>query len=86
MKNIAVIGLVVIILVVLLLSFISFQVSETECALVMTFGKPKREIIEPGWNWRWPIPIQTVVKYDARPRVYEGVIEETTTKGGEPYP
>ena len=30
------------------------------------------------------MPIQTVVKYDARPRVYEGVIEETTTKGGEP--
>jgi modulator of FtsH protease HflC len=84
MRNIAVVGLVVIIFIVLLLSFISFQVSETECALVMTFGEPKREITEPGWNWRWPMPIQTVVKYDARPRVYEGVIEETTTKGGEP--
>ena len=84
MKNIAVIGLVVVLLVVLLLSFISFQVSETECSLVMTFGKPKREITEPGWRWRWPMPIQTVVKYDARPRIYEGVIEETTTKGGEP--
>ncbi|NIA17303.1 MAG: hypothetical protein GWO86_03035 [Planctomycetes bacterium] len=84
MRNIAVIGLVVVILAVLLLSFISFQVSETQCALVMTFGEPKKEITTPGWNWRWPAPIQTVVKYDARPRVYEGVMEETSTKGGEP--
>lgn len=83
MKNVAVIGLVVVVFVVLLLSFISFQVSETECALVMTFGEPKREITDPGWKWRWPVPIQTVVKYDARPRVYEGVIEEISTKGGE---
>ena len=83
MKNIAVIGLVVVLLVVLLLSFISFQVSETECALVMTFGEPKREITDPGWKWRLPMPIQTVVKYDARPRVYGGVIEEISTKGGE---
>ena len=84
MRNIAVVGLVVVILAVLLLSFISFQVSETECALVMTFGEPKKEITEPGWNWRWPAPIQTVVKYDARPRIYEGVLEETSTKGSEP--
>lgn len=84
MRNIAVIGLVVIILAVLLLSFISFQVSESECALVMTFGEPKREITEPGWNWQWPVPIQTVLKYDSRPRIYEGVMEETTTRGGEP--
>ena len=84
MRNIAVVGLVVVVLAVLLLSFISFQVSETECALVMTFGKPKKEITEPGWNWRWPSPIQTVVKYDSRPRIYEGVMEETSTKGGEP--
>ena len=84
MRNIAIVCLVVVILAVLLLSFISFQVSETECALVMTFGEPTREITEPGWNWRWPAPIQTLVKYDARPRIYEGVMEETTTKGGEP--
>ena len=84
MRHIAVVGLVVVILAVLLLSFISFQVSETECALVMTFGEPKKEITEPGWNWRWPAPIQTVVKYDARPRIYEGVLEETSTKGSEP--
>jgi len=84
MRNTAIVCLVVVILAVLLLSFISFQVSETECALVMTFGEPTREITEPGWNWRWPAPIQTLVKYDARPRIYEGVMEETTTKGGEP--
>ena len=84
MRNIALVCLVVVILAVLLLSFISFQVSETECALVMTFGEPKKEITEPGFYWRWPAPIQTLVKYDARPRIYEGVMEETSTKGSEP--
>ncbi|OHB55627.1 MAG: hypothetical protein A2Y07_09740 [Planctomycetes bacterium GWF2_50_10] len=84
MKNIAVIVLVAVIVTVLMLFWVSFQVRETESALVTTFGKATKAITEPGWYPKLPAPIQFVYKFDSRLRVYEGVIEETTTRGGEP--
>ncbi|MCX5633975.1 MAG: protease modulator HflC [Phycisphaerae bacterium] len=84
MKNIAVVILVVLIVAVMLLYLVSFQVRQTESALILTFGQSTRQIQKPGWNWKWPAPIQTLVRYDSRPTLFEGVEEETTTKGGEP--
>ena len=84
MKNIAVVILVVLIVAVLLLYLVSFQVRQTESALILTFGRTTGQIQKPGWNWKWPAPIQTLVVYDTRPTLLEGVEEETTTKGGEP--
>lgn len=84
MKNVSVLIFVVLIVIVLGLFFVSFQVRETEKALVTTFGKPTRSIEEPGLYWKWPSPIQVVYKFDSRGRLYEGLMEETTTKGGEP--
>ena len=84
MKNVSVLILVTLIAVVLVLCFISFQVRETEVSLVTTFGKPTRPISEPGWYWKWPLPIQMVHRFDRRAHLYEGVMEETSTRGGEP--
>jgi membrane protease subunit HflC len=84
MKNFAVVILVLLIIGVLGLYLVSFQVRQTESALVLTFGEATRQITEPGWNWKWPAPIQTKVIYDSRPRLFDGVEEETTTKGSEP--
>jgi membrane protease subunit HflC len=84
MKNISTIIFVILIVSVLMLYWVSFQVRETESALVTTFGKAERSIIKPGWYAKWPAPIQFVYKFDSRLRVYNGVIEETTTRGGEP--
>jgi len=84
MKNLMSVVFVVLIVAVLLLYLVCFQVRETESALVTTFGKPAKAIIEPGLNFKWPAPIQSVYKFDSRLRVYESVIEETTTRGGEP--
>ncbi|MHC4193038.1 MAG: SPFH domain-containing protein, partial [Planctomycetota bacterium] len=84
MRNIAIIIFVVLVVVVLGLYLVSFQVRETESALVMTFGKPKRGITEPGWYFKWPRPIQSVYKFDSRMRVYEADLGETTTKGATP--
>lgn len=84
MKNIAIAILVLLIITVLALVFASFQVRETESALVTTFGKPTREITEPGWYFKWPPPIQWVYKFDSRMRVFEADIGETTTKGAVP--
>ncbi|MDD5011301.1 MAG: protease modulator HflC [Phycisphaerae bacterium] len=84
MKNFAVIFLVILIVAVMALYLVSFQVRQTETALILTFGKPTRSITEPGWKWKWPAPIQTLIKYDSRQILFEGVEEETVTKGGEP--
>ena len=84
MKNIAITIFIVLIIGVLGLYLISFQVREIELALVTTFGKPTREITEPGWYFKWPAPIQRVYPFDSRMRVFEGDIGETTTKGAVP--
>lgn len=84
MKNVSVLTFVVLIVIILGLFLVSFQVRETEKALVTTFGKPMSSIEEPGWYWKWPSPIQVVYKFDSRGRLFEGLMEETTTKGGEP--
>jgi len=84
MKNLTITIFIVLIVVIMGLYFASFQVSETESALVTTFGNPKRVITEPGWYFKWPTPIQWVYKFDSRMRVFEADLGETTTKGAVP--
>jgi membrane protease subunit HflC len=62
----------------------SFQVSETEVAVVTTFGKPVEKAIAPGLHFKWPAPIQKPHKFDSRVRMYATSLEETTTRGGVP--
>ena len=84
MKNLAITVFIVLVIAVLGLYLISFQVRETESALLTTFGKPTRELTEPGWYFRWPAPIQRVSKFDSRMRVFEANLGETTTKAVVP--
>lgn len=84
MKNIAITIFTVLIVVTLGLYLFSFQVRETESYLVTTFGRPTRQITEPGWKFRWPVPIQRVHKFDSRMRIFAVEAEETPTAGGEP--
>ena len=84
MKNITVTIFIILLVAVLGLYLISFQVRETESALVTTFGKPTRQITEPGWYFKWPAPIQQIYKFDSRMRVFEADVGETTTKGAVP--
>jgi membrane protease subunit HflC len=84
MKNIAITIFIVLIVAVMVLYFVSFQVRETESALITTFGKPTRSITEPGLYFKWPAPIEQVYKFDSRMRVFEADLGETTTKGAVP--
>lgn len=70
----------VLIVVVLLLQLIAFRVRETERAVVKTFGKATRDVQTAGLYWKWPWPIEEVARLDARLRVLEGPLEETTTE------
>ena len=84
MKNIWVFVFVVLIVSVLGLYLFTFQVRETEIAVVTTFGKPTRTLYEPGMYLKWPRPVNDFKRYDARSQLYETVLTDTTTAGGEP--
>ncbi len=49
----------------------TFQVRQTQVAVVTTFGKYSRSIKEPGWKSRWPWPIQKVYLFDNRLQSFE---------------
>jgi modulator of FtsH protease HflC len=72
-----VIGAVLIVIFALLL-FV-FQVRQSEVAVVTTFGKPVRNIAEPGAYFKWPWPIQKVYKFDQRIQNFEDKFSENLT-------
>lgn len=75
------VGLMLIALFALML--FTFQVRQTEVALVTTFGKPAQTPeTEPGLKWKLPWPIQRVLKFDNRVQNFEGKFEETQTSDG----
>lgn len=84
MKNFWGVASIIVVVAVLGLAMCSFQVRQTETALVTRFGQPVRAITEPGFQFRWPVGIESVYKFDSRLQLFEGVLEETTTAGGEP--
>jgi len=84
MKNVSIPVFLLLLLVVLALLSASFQVRETESALVTTFGKPTRQLTSPGLYFKWPPPVEWVQKFDSRLRILEAELGETTTKGAVP--
>lgn len=84
MKNIAIPILIAAIFLVMAVYLVTFQVRETESAFVTRFGKPVREVTQPGLYRKWPTPIEQVHKFDSRMRVLEAELGETTTSGTVP--
>jgi len=84
MKKTAIKIFIALIVIVMGLYLISFQVRETESALVTRFGKPVRTITEPKLCFKLPAPIERVHKFDSRMHVFEADLGETNTKGAVP--
>jgi len=62
--RLAIFGVIVVIAAVLLLSSV-FTVRQTEQALILQFGEPKRVITEPGLQFKLPF-VQNVEKFEKR--------------------
>jgi membrane protease subunit HflC len=84
MKNLTIPVFLLLLFIVLVLVSATFQVRETESALVTTFGKTTRTFTTPGLRFKWPPPIESVHKFDSRLRVLEAELGETTTKWAVP--
>ncbi len=73
--------------VLLLLIFaallVSFQVRQTEVAVVTTFGEASSKAIKAGLHFKLPWPIQKVIKFDSRVQNFEEKFEETPTQDGK---
>lgn len=49
----------------------AFQVDETEFAIVTQFGSPQRTLLDAGLNFKLPLPVQAVRRFDNRVQVFE---------------
>lgn len=57
----------------------AFTVAQSENALVLRLGNPKRELTEPGLYFRWPM-VENVVKVDKRVRNFDTPAKERLTR------
>ncbi len=58
----------------------TFQVRQTEYAVVTTFGKFSRNVTDAGFQFRLPWPIQKVYKFDNRIQTFERKLDQTYTR------
>lgn len=73
-----IVGVALVIILALLL--FTFQVRQSEVALVLTFGKPSAHpIAQPGLYFKWPWPIQRVYRFDGRIQNFEDKLRQTYT-------
>ncbi len=84
MKNFGTIIAASFLTAVLVLYMCTFQVRFTEVAIRKTWGSPAKDAItQPGLYFKWPAPIQSVVRYDKRIQTLEDKTEETRTVDGK---
>jgi membrane protease subunit HflC len=80
-RNLTILVGALLIVIFVLLLFV-FQVRTTEVAVVTTFGKATRPIVEPGPYLKWPWPIQNVTHFDKRIHNFESKFEQVLTPDG----
>jgi membrane protease subunit HflC len=65
---------------IFLFMLFTFQVRQTEVAVVTTFGKFSRGIDRPGFQFRLPWPIERVYEFDNRLQNFESKLDQSITK------
>ena len=64
----------------MLFVMLTFQVRQNERVVLTRFGRPVRVLVEPGLYGKWPWPIETVNRFDARLDFYDARISEALTR------
>ena len=78
-RNLITIITAAVLAVIFVLLLFTFQVRQSQKAVVTTFGKITGQPRQPGLHLRWPWPIQQVYKFDERTQNFEDKFEETLT-------
>jgi membrane protease subunit HflC len=69
-----------VLLVIFLCMLFTFQVRQTEVAVVTTFGRYSHSVTNAGFQWRLPWPIQKVYWFDNRLQIFESKIDQPITQ------
>jgi membrane protease subunit HflC len=75
--------LALLVVALLLVSTVAYQVDFTDYALIKTFGQTTAQIDgnqQAGLKFKWPWPVQRLVRYDARTVVFEDTASEVATR------
>lgn len=70
----------VVVVAILGFAMFSFQVASNESVVLTRFGSPVRTLAEPGLYFKWPWPIDTVNRFDARLAFYDTRLSEALTQ------
>jgi membrane protease subunit HflC len=82
-KNLITIVIAAVLVVIFALLLFTFQVRQSEVAVLTTFGKPAANNIEdPNLYFKWPWPIQQVYRFDKRVQIFEDKFSENLTADG----
>lgn len=79
-KHLGIVLVAAIIVSVLLLYLVTFTVNYQESALLLRFGEIQKSVTEPGLKFKWPTPINQVVKFDTRVRTLAMANYQTQTR------
>ena len=69
-----------VLLLIFLCMLFTFQVRQTEVAVVTTFGRFSRSVTNAGFQWRLPWPVQKVYWFDNRLQIFESKIDQPITQ------
>ena len=69
-----------VLLLIFLCMLFTFQVRQTEVAVVTTFGRFSRSVTNAGFQWRLPWPVQKVYWFDNRLQIFESKIDQPITE------
>ena len=69
-----------VLLVIFLCMLFTFQVRQTEVAVVTTFGRYSHSVTNAGFQWRLPWPVQKVYWFDNRLQTFESKIDQPITQ------
>jgi len=78
-RNLITILTAAVLVVIFVLLLFTFQVRQSQVAVVTTFGKTTG-VYQPGLHLRWPWPIQQVYKFDQRIQTFSDKFSENLTK------
>ena len=79
-KNLITVIIAAVLVVIFALLLFTFQVRQSEVAVLTTFGKPAaNNIDQPNLYFKWPWPIQQVYRFDQRTQNFEDKYSENKT-------
>jgi len=76
-KIIIILGIVVVVIYLLTTAFVAVDV--TQIVVITQFGKPVRVVTDAGLAFKWPDPIQTVMRLDKRLQGFDSSVGEYLT-------